>query len=75
MDLDKQTKIIPQSNPADQTTEVALFDAVRKWTDAEEEDAYQIELDGKRLSVEEIQAIAHSEAYIDRLSAFNERLD
>jgi hypothetical protein len=75
MDLDKQTKIIPQPNPADQPTEVTLFDAVRKWTDAEGEDAYQIELDGKRLSVEEIQAIAHSEAYIDRLSAFNERLD
>jgi hypothetical protein len=75
MDLDKQTRIIPQSNSADQPREVTLFDAVRKWTDEEGEAAYQIELDGKRLSAEEIQAIAHSEAYIDRLSAFNERLD
>jgi hypothetical protein len=31
-------------------------------------------LDGKRLTSEQIQAIAHSEVYKDRLLAFNERL-
>jgi hypothetical protein len=46
----------------------------RKWTDAEGADAFYIELDGKRLTPEQIQAIAHSEAYKDRLLAFNERL-
>ena len=36
MDLEKQTRIIPPStNSVDQPTDVSLFDAVRKWTDAE----------------------------------------
>jgi hypothetical protein len=75
MDLEKQTRIIPTSkNSVDQPTEVSLFDAVRKWTDAEGEDAFYIEIDGKRLTAEEIQSVAHSEAYKDRLLAFNERL-
>jgi hypothetical protein len=75
MDLEKQTRIIPAStNSGDQPTNVSLFDAVRKWTDAEGVDAFTIESDGKRLTPEQIQAIAHSEAYKDRLLAFNERL-
>jgi hypothetical protein len=75
MDLEKQTRIIPSSNnSAEQPTDVSLFDAVRKWTDAEGVDSFYIELDGKRLTPEQIQAIAHSEAYKDRLLAFNERL-
>jgi hypothetical protein len=75
MDLEKQTRIIPPAkSSADQPTEVSLFDAVRKWTDAEGAGAFYIELDGKRLTPEEIQAIAQSEAYKDRLLAFNERL-
>jgi hypothetical protein len=75
MDLEKQTRIIPAStNSVNQPTEVSLFDAVRKWTDAEGVGAFYIELDGKRLTPEQIQAIAHSEAYKDRLLAFNERL-
>jgi hypothetical protein len=75
MDLEKQTRVIPSStNSADQATEVSLFDAVREWTDAEGVDAFFIELDGKRLTPEQIQTIAHSEAYKDRLLAFNERL-
>ena len=75
MDLEKQTRINPPSTNSDeQPTEVTLFDAVRKWTDAEGEDAFYIELDGKRLTPDQIQAIAHSEAYKDRLLAFNERL-
>jgi hypothetical protein len=50
MDLEKQTRIIPASkNSVAQPTEVSLFDAVRKWTDAEGVNAYYIELDGKRL--------------------------
>jgi hypothetical protein len=80
MDLKKQTRIFSfaktdqSTNTAGQPIEVSLFDAVRKWTDAEGVDAFYIELDGKRLTPEEIQAIAHSEAYKDRLLAFNERL-
>jgi hypothetical protein len=75
MDLEKQTRIIPAStNSVGQPTDVSLFDAVRKWTDAEGVDAFYIELDGKRLTPQRIQAIAHSEAYKDRLLAFNERL-
>jgi hypothetical protein len=80
MDLGKHTRIFPLAKPGssinsvDQPKEVTLFDAVRKWTDAEGADAFYIELDGKRLKPEQIQAIAHSEAYKDRLLAFNERL-
>ena len=75
MDLEKQTRIIPAStNSVDQPTDVSLFDAVRMWTDEEGLDAFEIELDGKRLTPEQIQEIAHSEDYKDRLLAFNERL-
>jgi hypothetical protein len=75
MDLEKQTRIIPApTNSVDQPTDVSLFDAVRTWTDAEGVDSFYIELDGKRLTPEQIQVIAHSDAYKDRLLAFNERL-
>ena len=80
MDLEKQTRILPfaktgqSTNSVGQPTEVSLFDAVRKWTDAEGADVFYIELDGKRLTPKQIQAIAHLEAYKDRLLAFNERL-
>jgi hypothetical protein len=75
MDLEKQTRILRLStNSVDQPTDVSLFDAVRKWTDAEGAEAFYIELDGNRLTSEQIQVIAHSEAYKDRLLAFNERL-
>lgn len=75
MDLDQQTTIHPKStNSAGQRSKVSLFDAVRKWTDTEGVDAFEIELDGKHLTSEQIQAIAHSEAYKDRLLAFNERI-
>jgi hypothetical protein len=77
MDLGKHTRILPLAKPGssinsvDQPKEVS---PVRKWTDAEGADAFYIELDDKRLTPEQIQAIAHSEAYKDRLLAFNERL-
>jgi hypothetical protein len=75
MDIEQQIVILPKStNAAGQPTEVSLFDAVRKWTDAEGIDAFEIELNGTRLTSEQIQAIAHSEAYKDRLLAFNERI-
>ena len=80
MDFEKQTKITPSvktassSNMAGEPTLVSLFDAVRKWTDAEGVNAFYIEIDGTRLTSEQIQVIAHSEAYKDRLLAFNERL-
>ena len=76
MDLEKQATILPQSaTAASRPSEVSLFDAIRKWTNAEGEDVFAIELNGKRLTSEQIQAIVHSEAYKDRLLAFNERLD
>ena len=81
MDLEKQAKICPSakttssSNSIDKPAQVSLFDAVRKWTDAEGVDAFDIELDGNCLTPEQIQEIAHSEPYQDRLLAFNERLD
>ena len=71
MDLEKQTRIFSfaktgqSTNSVGQPTEVSIFDAVRKWTDAEGAGGFYIE---------QIQAIAHSEAYKDRLLAFNERL-
>jgi hypothetical protein len=74
MDIEKQATIIPSTNSADRPAEVSLFDAVRKWTDAEGVDAYYIELDGKRLTPEQIQTIARSDAYVDKLLAFNERI-
>lgn len=55
MDLEQQIVILPKStNAAGQPTEVSLFDAVRKWTDAEGIDAFEIELNGKRLTSEQI---------------------
>ena len=78
MDLEKQVTILPFTKTAssanDQPKQVSLFDAVRMWTDEEGLDAFEIELDSKRLTPDEIQAIAHSEAHKDRLLAFNERL-
>jgi hypothetical protein len=80
MDLEKQAKIRPSPkttssfNSIDKPTQVSLFDAVLKWTDAEGVDAFDIELDGNSLTPEQIQEIAHSEAFKDRLLAFNERL-
>jgi hypothetical protein len=80
MDLEKQTTILRSAEPSassnsnDEPKQVSLFDAVRKWTDAEGADAFDIELDGKRLTAAEIQEIAHSEAYKERLLAFHERL-
>ena len=76
MDFEKQVRIFPSStSSAAQAIEISLFDAVRKWKDAEGADAYCIELDGKRLTKAEVQEMTHSEAYKDRLLAFKERLD
>jgi hypothetical protein len=56
MDLEKQAKILPSakttssSNSIDKSAQVSLFDAVRKWTDAEGVDAFDIELDGNCLT-------------------------
>ena len=80
MDLGKKATIISSaktassSNLAGEPTMVTLFDAVRKWTDAEGVNVFYIEVDGTRLTSEQIQVIAHAEAYKDRLLAFNERL-
>jgi len=48
MDLEKQTRILPfaktgqSTNSVGQPTEVSLFDAVRKWTDAEGADVFTL---------------------------------
>jgi len=75
IDFENQVRIFPRSTTsAAQAIEMSLFDAVRKWKDAERADAYCIELDGRRQTKAEIQKISRSEAYKDRLLAFKERL-
>ncbi len=71
MDLEKQASIVSEDGESRQVT---LFDAVRKWTDDEGVEGFEVELDGKTLSFEQLQEIAHSDDYQNRLLAFNERL-
>ena len=74
MDLEKQATISPPTISDKIPKGLSLFDAVKQWTDAEGVDAYEIEVDGKRLSADEIQGIVQSEDYKNRLLAFHERL-
>jgi hypothetical protein len=71
MDLERLATILPQSSTgASLPTEVRLFDAIRKWLDAEDnetEESFAIEFEGKRLTHEQIQAISQTDAYKDRL--------
>jgi hypothetical protein len=77
MDLASQVSIVPKEqssqSTADKPMQVALFEAVRRWTDEEGIDAFEIEVDGKTLSPDQIQEIAHSDDYKNRLLAFDER--
>ena len=75
MDLDKNVRLVSAASdkPLDGQTPLTLFDAVRRWTDDEGTGDYAIELDGKRLTATQIQEVAHSREYIDRLMAFEER--
>lgn len=59
--------------PLDGQTSLTLFDAVRRWTDDEGAGDYAIESEGKRLTATQVQEVAHSQEYIDRLIAFDER--
>jgi hypothetical protein len=56
----------------DRRQELSLFEAVRRWTD-DEGNPFEIDVDGNRLTVEQIQEIAHSEPYKELLLAFDER--
>ena len=75
MDLDKNVRLV--SAASDKSLEgqtlLTLFDAVRRWTDDEGAGDYAIELEGQRLTATQIQEVAHSQEYIDRLMAFEER--
>ncbi len=72
MDLEKQASVVSEGGEPRQVT---LFDAVRKWTDDEGVEGFEVKLDGKHLSPEQLQEIAHSEAYKAMLMAFYERRD
>jgi len=51
---------------------LSLFEAVRRWTD-DEGVPFDILDEGNQLTEEQIQEIAHSEAYKAELLAFDER--
>jgi hypothetical protein len=68
---------VPKDQPSQSTgknpMQVALFDAVRRWADEEGIDAFEFQVGGKTLSPDQIQEIAHSDDYKNRLLAFDER--
>ena len=72
MDLEKHATVLSKGGEPRQET---LFDAVREWTDAEGVEGFEVKLDGKSLGTEQLQEIAHSEAYKAKLMAFNKRRD
>jgi hypothetical protein len=75
MDLDKEVRLVPTTSDKslDGRTSLTLFDAVRKWTDDEGAGDYAIESEGKPLTAAQIEEVAHSQDYIDKLLAFEER--
>jgi hypothetical protein len=79
MYLEKQANIVPAtraispSQPLQEPVQTSIFEAVRRWTDDEGMGTIDIEVDGRRLTPDEIQEIAHSEDYKARLLAFDER--
>ena len=79
MDLQKQVTISPRARDGsssgariDWPMQLSLFEGVRRWMD-DERVPFDIEDDGNRLTKEQIQEIAHSEAYKAALLAFDER--
>ena len=75
MDFDKQANVVfGGDRSSDEPLKISLFEAVRKWTNAEETRAFDIELDGTRLTPAQIEELAHSAEYKERLLAFDLRL-
>jgi hypothetical protein len=79
MNLQQQVTISPPAQgesfsgtQTDRPQELSLFEAVRKWTN-DEGNPFDIKVDGNRLTIEQIQEIAHSEPYKELLLAFDER--
>ncbi len=72
MDLEKQATVLSNDGKPRQ---VALFDAVREWTNAEGVGGIEVEFDGQRIAPEQLQEIAHSADYKAKLMAFFERRD
>ncbi|HZL40946.1 MAG TPA: hypothetical protein VFC45_11800 [Pseudolabrys sp.] len=78
MNLQKQVIIFPVTtrsptpNQIGGSKQLSLFEAVRIWID-DEGVPFDIVDEGKRLTEEKIQEIAHSEAYKGELLAFDER--
>ncbi len=74
MDLQKQITLTakPLGGGPSSTTQVSLFEAVRRWT---EDDGVSLEIhDGDRvLTRDEILQIAHTDAFERLLFAYNER--
>lgn len=75
MDLDAKVELVPTSSERtlDGPTTVTLFEAVRKWTNDEGGGDYTIQKEGQQMTPNQIQAVAHSQPYIDRHLAFEER--
>ena len=77
MDMEKEVSLVARANEASaaddkSANQMSLFDALRRWTD-DEGVSFDIKDGDRRLTTEDIQEIAHSEAYIARLLAFDER--
>ena len=79
MDLQKQVTISPTTKRSssfgkqiDRPKKLSLFEAVRRLTD-DEGVPFDILAEGSGLTEEQIQEIAHSEAYKAELLAFDER--
>lgn len=74
MDLEKQVTLTSTNKRGERgvTIQVSLFEAVRRWTD-DDGVVLMIHDGATRLSSAEIQQIAHSEAYKERLLAYDER--
>lgn len=79
MDLQKTVTVLPNDKPLScagmpniERMTLTLFESVRRWTN-DEKNPFDIEVDGRRLTTEDIEKIAHSEAYKAELLAFDER--
>jgi hypothetical protein len=72
MDLEKQANIVPTTraissdHALQEPVQTSIFEAVRRWTDDEGMGTFDIEVDGRRLTPDEIQEIAHSSIGVRR---------
>ncbi|MBV9557730.1 MAG: hypothetical protein JO254_11685 [Pseudolabrys sp.] len=73
-DLKKPVKVVwPGATPHGEPSDMSLFEAVRKCLNDDPGRTFEIELDGRRLSKDDIQKIANSEDFKNMLLAWDER--